>query len=340
MKKITIKDIANYCGVSITTVSWVLNGKTKELGEETIEKVQNAIKELGYTRNEVARSLVTNRSRTIAFIIPDITNLFYASIIKAANEVAVKNGYNILLCNTDNSLEAEIQQIKSLDNRLIDGVVIASRNAKKVLNNFENNRSVPIVVIDEQADIGNSNTMMVYTDNLEAAKNITNYIIENGHRKIFILGGLEDSTNTEIRYKGVLEALKMNGMTEEDILFKHANYQRLLAYQITKEYFSEKFTAILAFNDLMAYGALSALNEMKIENVSVAGFDANTTLSLFNELTEYDLTSINQDENQIGEIALTQIINELENNGKHHKKATIIPAHLHIGNTVMENRMN
>lgn len=335
MKKVTIKDIAKHCGVSITTVSWVLNGKTKELGSDTVIKVREAIDELGYNRNEIARSLVTSESRTIAIMVPDVTNLFYASIVKAANKIAMKNDYSILLCDTNNSIEDEMLQINILDNRQIDGLIIASRNAKKVLAQFDNNRSVPIVVIDEDITVKDKNIQIVNTDNSEAARELTNYVINHGHQRLFILGGLKDSTNTKVRLEGVEKGILENEIDKESLHIKYADYQMQKAYEIVKKYYSKEYSAIIAFNDMMAYGSIKALNEMNIDNVSVAGFDANPTLTLFNQMTNYDLTSINQEENLIGENAAQTLINKLiKEYDSTDSQIITIPSTLHEGNTV------
>lgn len=337
MKKVTIKDIAKHCGVSITTVSWVLNGKTTELSAETVEKVKKAVKELGYHRNEIARSLVTSESKTFAIIIPDITNLFYASIVKAANKIAMLNGYSILLFDTNNSLEDEMRQINILDNRQIDGLIIASRNAKQVLAAFDNNRSVPIVVIDERIEVNNKNIQVVNTDNTEAARKLTNYVIRHGHERLFVLGGLKDSTNTKDRLDGFNRAIEDNDLDRTNLHLEYADYQMEKAYEIVKETFTTKYSAIIAFNDMMAYGAMKALNEMGIKDISVAAFDANPTLNMFNQLTNNDLTSINQDEKIVGEIATKELIKRLKNK-KNHKENNVItiPSTLHTGDTVKQ----
>lgn len=335
MKKVTIKDIAKHCGVSITTVSWVLNGKTTELSSETVDKVKEAIKELGYHRNEIARSLVTSESKTFAIIIPDITNLFYASIVKAANKIAMLNGYSILLFDTNNSLEDEMRQINILDNRQIDGLIIASRNAKQVLASFDNNRSVPIVVIDERIEVDNKNLQVVNTDNAEAARKLTNYVIRHGHKRLYVLGGLKDSINTIDRLEGFNRAIEDNALNWADLHLEYADYQMQKAYEIVMETYSTEYSAIIAFNDMMAYGAMKALNEMNIKDISVAAFDANPTLNMFNQLTSYDLTSINQDEKMVGEIATKELIKRLKNKKNYGKNNVItIPSTLHEGNTV------
>lgn len=333
--KVTIKDIANYCGVSITTVSWVLNGKHDELSLQTIAKVQKAAKDLGYARNEVARSLVTNRSNTIAFLVPDITNLFYANIIKAANKLASKADFKILLCNTDNSFEEEIRQIQSLDNRLIDGIVLASRNSLKLLENFDNRRDVPIIIIDEEVHVKNPNIHCVTTDNKEAATEITSLLLENHHENIFILAGLRDSTNTQQRLLGVTETIEANQNASIHYTVHYADYNMDLAYQLMEQFDKNKYTAILAFNDLMAYGAVKYLIENNlIDKVSVASFDASATQELMSQITNYKLTSINQNEERIG-VAAMKCIFDILNGTKNIKPSLLkIPSELNIGNSL------
>lgn len=335
MKKITIKDIADYCNVSATVVSWVINEKFEQISPETVSKVQHAVKKLGYERNEIARSLVTNKSNTIAVIIPDITNPFYAAIVKEVNNIAIKNGFNLLLCDTDNSLELEYKQIKSLDNKLIDGLIIASRNSKKILNKFRNPRSVPIVVIDEQVEMYNDKTTVITTDNVLAAERITNYAIRLGHESIFILGGFSDSTNTRNRYLGVKKSMEKHNIPLEKLKMVYADYKKEIAYIKSLEFLNKQYSCVLAFNDRMAYGAIEALKDMKLNNISIAAFDAKFNLELFKNITNYDLTSINQDEYEIGRRAIKVLINNIKNRGAFDNDSITIPSRIHRGNTLV-----
>lgn len=313
--KVTIKDIADFCGVSITTVSFVLNGKYSELSEETVEKVLGAIKELGYSRNEIARSLVTNKTHTIAVILPDITNRFYANIAKSISKISTERNYSILLCDTDRSLEIEKNQIQIFENRNIDGIIIASRNAQLLLDNFKNYRNVPIVIVDEEVHELAKNVLTVYTYNQVSSYKLTEYLINLGHKSFFVIEGLVDSTNNKYRKNGFYKALKDYDIDEKNSKFVRADYQMTKAYNLTLSAYEEKYSAIIAFNDLMAYGAIKALNERLIkvpENVSVVGFDAMSNIELVSKLSSIELTSINQAEKEIGKIAAESLIDQIE----------------------------
>lgn len=328
MKKVTIKEIANVCGVSVATVSLVLNGKTSEIGPETVKRVLETAKEMNYSKNQIARSLVTKKSETIAILVPDIRNMFYSTIIKAVSKSASSRGYSIMLCDTDNDADEELRQLRLLDNRLIDGILLASRNSQKLLENYENQRKLPIVIIDEETDTQEKNIYTVASDNEEAAYKMTNYLIQKGHRRFFCLTGVTGSTNSARRQQGVMRALTENNISFDKATFVHADYKMDRAYQLIMKSEKPEYTALICFNDLMAYGAIKALNEKGIrvpEDVSVVGFDTNTSQNLVSEISAYKLTSINQDENRIGEISTELLLGAIE--GKANKqKIHLLPS--------------
>lgn len=335
MKKVTIKEIAKVCGVSVATVSYVLNGKTSEIGDETVKKVLATAKELNYSKNQVARSLVTQKSKTLAIIVPDISNRFYSTIVKSVIDEASKNEYSILLSDADNDANEEIKQLSLLDNRLIDGILLASRNSAVLLDQYENNRNLPIVILDEESHIEDKNIFAVATDNEEAAYTMTKKLIEDGHRNFCCLTGFEGSTNSQKRKQGVLRAFEEYKIDLAQQSFYSANYNAEKAYQAVQNISEIDFTALICFNDLMAYGAIKALKEKKLkipENVSVVGFDTNTSQNLVTDISDYRLTSINQDEELIGKVS-TNILIETINGKTNFPKMNLLPWSWHEGTT-------
>lgn len=317
MKKVTIKEIANACGVSIATVSLALNGKTEEIGAETVKKVLETAKAMNYSKNQIARSLVTKKSETLAILVPDVKNMFYATIIKSVSQIATQEGYSILLCDTDNDAEKEIQQLRLLDNRLIDGILLASRNSKKLLEQYENMRKLPIVILDEESSWSDNVVFTVTSDNELAAYKMTIHLLELGHRDIFCLTGVEGSTNSMRREAGVKKALLEYGITPREEQFVHGNYKMDIAYQIIQEKKQIEYTALICFNDMMAYGAIKALTEKGVDipkDISVVGFDTNTSRQLISDISKFELTSVNQNEELIGKVSTDLLINAI--NGK------------------------
>ncbi|MCX2456029.1 LacI family DNA-binding transcriptional regulator [Lacticaseibacillus nasuensis] len=335
-KRVTIKEIAGVLGVSTATVSMVLNGKTDEIGQKTIDRVLKAAKQMQYSRNQVARSLVTQKSDTLAIVIPDIRNMFYSAIIKSISRVANNNGYSILLCDTDNDFDKEFEQLRILDNRLIDGILLASRNSTELLTHYDNARHLPIVILDEESELIKDYVYTVASDNFLSGYRAAKQLLELGHREFFFLTGVAGSTNSIRREQGIKHALEEYGVTIKPDSFVHADYKMNNAYEIVHQQSTINYTALIAFNDLMAYGAMKALREKQISvprEVSVVGFDTNTSQAMFDDISGYRLTSINQNEKLIGEVATNTLLASLQNQAAEPAKQ-LLTAEWNSGNTI------
>jgi LacI family transcriptional regulator len=332
---VTIKDIASASGFSVATVSYVLNGKYEEVSDETVKKVMKKAREMNYSRNQVAKSLVTKKSDTLAILVPDVSNMFYATIIKAASKSASKKGYSILLCDTDNDATEELQQLRLLDNRMIDGILLASRNSQNLLNQYENSRKLPIVILDEETTTKENKIFTVTSDNELAAYKMTKHLLSLGHRTFFCLTGVAGSTNSDRRESGVKKALSEYGIVLNEDRFVRANYKMNNAFEIIKRQDKTDYTALICFNDMMAYGAIKALVEKGLEvpaDVSVVGFDTNTSRQLVSDISKFELTSINQNEELIGNVSTELLINAIQ--GKiAKKKLHLLPADWFLGSS-------
>lgn len=133
---ITIKDIADLAGVSKTTVSKVLNNKDQKISEATRQKILDIIKETNYVPNKMAQSLVTKKTKTIGLIIPDIRNPFFTDIARGAEDKAVNEGYNIILCNTDESLYKEELAFNTLSEKMVDGIILLHHQKQKLVQHI------------------------------------------------------------------------------------------------------------------------------------------------------------------------------------------------------------
>ena len=162
---VTIKDIAKMAGVSITTVSRILNNKEGFISEATRDKVLKIVKEQGYTPNSFARSLVTNQSRMLGLILPDIVNPYFPELYRACDDQAQEKGYTLLLCNSDDESEKVKGYMEFLARRGVDGILLASSGVSPELEQI-GRLGIPIVTIDQYleecswhvGDIGNDNT--------------------------------------------------------------------------------------------------------------------------------------------------------------------------------------
>lgn len=306
---VTIKDIADLAGVSKTTVSKVLNNKDDKISDITRQKILNIVKEKNYRPNKMAQSLVTKKTKTIGIIIPDIRNPFFTDIVRGAEDKAVKEGYNIILCNTDENVEKEIKAFNTLSEKMVDGIIFAP-SSKIDLNSKEYSLSTkPIVLVDKKLDIKNLKGI-VSLDNEEGTFLEVNYLVENKHKKILYLSGPLNEIARD-RLKGYKKALKEANIEYDENLVIQGEYSLDWGYEIIKSLKDINFTAICAANDLIAIGAIKALKERNLQipkDISVVGFDDIQTSSII----EPQLTTINQNSYDMGYESANILIKNLE----------------------------
>ena len=276
---ITIKDIAKICKVSTTTVSRVINNKTENVSEETRERIIKVMKELNYQPNFLARSMVTRKTDTIAIIIPDICNPFFADLARGVEDTCIANGYHLFLCNTDMDSKKEEEYIRLLRERFVDGMVVSTQN------NEENNKifakmvkdQYPFVFVERYSD-KLSEVPGVFANNVQGAYEITKYLISFGHKEIAFLSGPLVTSNARFRLEGYKKAMTESDLPINNDLIRNGDYKTTSGYEQTKYLLEKglKFSALFASNDLMAFGAYQAVKEfgLKIpQDVSIVGFD-------------------------------------------------------------------
>lgn len=300
----TIKDVAKLANVSISTVSRVLNN-SGYTSEETKKKVFQAIEKLKFQKNMVAAAMIKKQTSTFGLIIPDIKNIFYADLTRAVEDTANKNGFNVILCNTDNDLNKEREYINFLLQKGIDGIIfstpeIQDENIKEVVRNRPD---LPIIIIG--SDVSGVKVDKVLVDNFEGSYTATKHLLELGHKRIGFIAGQLDSYATIERRKGFEQALN-----DYEIILDR-NYIMLEAFKIQSGYKKGKEmlckkdrpTAIFAGNDAIAVGIYKAARELKIripEELSVIGFDD----SQFAEIVYPGLTTIRTPITEMGKKAV------------------------------------
>jgi len=308
---VTIKDIARLAGVSIATVSKVVNNKDFDISEGTRVRVQKIIDEQNYRPNSLARSMITKTTKTVGLIIPDVRNPFFTDLARGAEDCAKEKGYSLLFCNTDDVLEKEIEYINTLVEKQVDGIVLAgsiNRN-KAVEEKF--NISVPIVSLDRKVYFKGIQAT-VEIDNVTGAHDAIQYLIEIGHQNILFLSGQEEVQVSKDRLEGYKRALKENHIPfhQEYVVFglykSEFGYQYLMENELPKE-----ITAIFCGNDLIALGAIKALKAKKIKvprDISIIGFDDISLASI----NTPELTTIKQPSYEYGFIAVKRLIEIIE----------------------------
>ena len=307
-----IKDVAREAGVSTATVSHVING-TRFVKEQTKDKVVKAMDKLDYHPNYAARSLRSNKSHIVGLLIPDVSNLFYMTMVKGIEKELRKNNYNLIVSDTNGKLANEKSQIKAFNSQLIDGLIMRPVNEDhSFLKNIEN--CCPRVFVDckpNNFDEGD----MVLSENYKGAKEAINLLIKKGHNKIGIISGLSGLTTSTERLEGYKDALKENNIPLNKNLIKYGDYRINSGYKLMKELIEEDngLTSVFIANNAMTIGAMKLLKEKNIkipDDISLIGFDDSDWASI----TDPPLTVVKQSSFEMGKKAAELILKRINNN--------------------------
>jgi len=301
-------------GISHTTVSLILNNKATRIPESTKELVLRTAKELNYRPNQLAISLLKKKTKTLGLLIPDINNAFFSNLAKGVENEAHKYGWTLILCNTDNHYERDLEYINLLSSKGVEGILYcmaSDTNLKKFVNvkSLFESLNIPFVMIDRTFDISSINSTKI--DHRFGGYIATEHLISLGHTKIACITGplhLEDSNNRLLGYK---DALNKHGIPFDDSLIYSGNYQMSSGMQGVQNLRNKDYTAIFAFNDLMAFGVYKMLKQLgkRIPNdISVIGYDDIS----FSEMLDVPLTTINQPINRAGKLAVRHLIDSIE----------------------------
>ncbi|MEG2105107.1 MAG: LacI family DNA-binding transcriptional regulator [Oscillospiraceae bacterium] len=315
----TIRDIALRTGLSVSTVSLVLNHKEHRISEETCKRVFQAAKELNYRPNQAAVSLITKRTNTLGLIIPDITNVFFAEIAKGAQVRSQELGYSLILCNTNDDPEKDVDYVNVLLDRGVDGILLVTSvtsgktSGEKCLEILKYTDK-PVVLVDREIFPGTSNSELpgVFSDNELGGYMATKHLLSLGHTKLGCITGPMGAQSSKHRLFGHIRALQEAGLSFDPALVKEGNYHTESGFRLSGELLDIGVTGIFACNDMMAYGVCRKAAERGIlipTQLSVVGFDDLP----FSEFVETPLTSIKQPAYEMGEAAVEKMIGILAN---------------------------
>ena len=319
-----IKDVALHAGVSITTVSHVVNG-TRFVSDIARLRVEEAVRQLGYVPSAVARSLKNNNTLTFGMVIPNNSNPYFAEIIRGVENRCFAAGYNVILCNSNDDPERQATYLRLLVEKRVDGLVFVATGSDAVVRATLGDIKTPLVLLDRDV------TGMVSSDLVEVNHTVggelaTRHLLELGHPRVACISGppgLSPSSQRRAGWKQALEAAgverRENDLARGDFTARggHLAMQALLKRK-------PRPTAVFVCNDLMAFGALSAAREARIsvpEQLSIVGFD-DIELAAF---SSPPLTTIVQPKLEIGTIAADLLLERVEKNRQDARRVILEP---------------
>ncbi len=270
----TIHDVARLAGVSASTVSKYINGGS--LREKNNSKIQQAIDQLDFKPNTIARSLKNNRTRTVGVILPSLSNAFCAAIISSFEKELQKNGYGVLICDCAEDPKAELSCAQFLMDKKVDGIVnMPLSESPEFLPLFQESR-IPVILIDQKPADMICDTVLV--DNLNASYTAVEYLINRRHRKIAIICGDQERFTANERLTGYMRVMQDYGIAIRDEYIRYCNYRASSSYEIVKSLMTmpDPPTAIFATSYDLTIGTVTALNELELtigKDISLIGFD-------------------------------------------------------------------
>lgn len=324
MKKVTIKDVSNYCKVSPATVSRVLSNSTYPVNKITKEKILQAARELKYIANGFSYENENKSSSEIAVVIPTISNPFYTSLVSGFEAVVSKSGYNIIIYNSASSA-SHAHIIDSIISKNVKGVLVASANMDSEFTKIAMEGGfgdTKLVFADCTAPQNNFNS--VCFDYKKGTYLATKNLIENGHKNIVYAGMKLDRESRNLRLQGFCDSMTSSGIayTQDQILMppdsedEHSseNYQLEIGERLAEKILEvpppQRPTAIVAVNDMVAFGILRYLKKHNIavpQDMSIVGFDDN----VFCEACSPPLTTIKVQDEQIGRMAGMLLLDDI-----------------------------
>jgi len=314
----TILDVAKLAGVSRSTVSRVICGNGP-VNFKTRIAVENAIKELNFTPSYFAQGIKTGKTRTIAMMVPDYSNVYYGEMFRGIEKIALQHGYMVMICNTDKSSTREIAYTEELLKRQVDGIIYNTyKQSSKTINYFfELAKRIPMVFMDH-LPFNDSSQSYVLTEGFESSRKAVQYLVRKGKKRIGYLRMPPSISVVHHRYAGYKQGLIDAGIepdkalvyqcTNDDINKAHLQIGYEGAEALMK--LDNPPDAIMCIVDIMAVGAINYLKKAGYripEDVSVIGFD-NITLST---IIEPNLTTIAQPTYQIGEEAAKILMSKI-----------------------------
>jgi len=323
MKEPTIKDVAKRAGVSIGTVSRILNG-AKNVKKSNLEKIQKAIEELGYRPNQAAKSLKSNKSHIIGIIVPNLFDDFYVNVITKVEQVLTSKGYLLVVLSSHNDEELERENINFLWEKRVDGIMVIStgQNEDLLWKIYESGTQVVFIDRKPRKNIFSS----VYTDKQIAAKKATDLFIRYGHKKIALVTGMKKLISNEQRFNGYISTLYDNGIPINNDYIWFGDFAPKTGIEFMEWYVKQdsdnRPTAILSGSAMITYEILLGAKQYGIripDDISLISYGN----FLFDKLIEPRITYISEFAEEIGEAAVELVLDKIQNPSAHERQVVM-----------------
>ncbi|MBC1609869.1 LacI family transcriptional regulator [Listeria welshimeri] len=334
MKKTSIKDIAKLSGVSVATVSRVINDNGR-FSEETRQKVLAVIKETNYQMNFSAKSLRMNKSFSVGILVPDISNYFFSSVVQQMEAILFEQGYSTIICNTGRNLDKELAYLNMLESKMVDGLIVISGADEFGFNYSNAENGIPYVCIDRQPK-DKKDTIFISSNHYQGAFEATEALIHAGAKSPVIFMHSRQSSSAKERLKGFQDALKKNNIQMDPELsiftmdLQKPDYQKNIATFVKK---AKKIDGIFAINDHIAIELLNFLPTIgkKIpDDIKLIGFDDTPQCNY----TVPKLSSVKQNIPEIAQITVDNLISIIKNPEQQKQITEIVPVELSLRGSI------
>jgi len=311
MSRVVLKDVAREAGVSINTVSRAMNDRP-EISSETKERVLQAAMKLGYKPNKFARALRSNKAEIIGVIVADISNPFFAPIVQGMGRKARCLGYGLILQDTGEDCDTEVEAVRTLEYEQVDGVVMTPVQTHKRAVLELQDTGVPFVLVARHfADL---ETDFVAADDAQGGYLAASHLIERGHTRIAFINGPDYNSSARERMAGYAQALDEHAISVAPELIRQPALTMEDGYAHTMDILARvrpSPTAFFAFSDYVALGIMQALREKKVNvpiDAAVVGYDDIT----FSSCLDVALTTVRIPKQEMGEVAIQMLVEKLE----------------------------
>jgi LacI family transcriptional regulator len=318
-----IKDVALKAGVSVTTVSHVVNG-TRFVKEESRKRVEEAVRELGYVPSGVARSLKHNATHTFGVLLPNNSNPYFAEILRGVEDRCFAAGYNVILCNSNEDAARQATYLRVLAEKRIDGLVLVSSHRDAALREALSELKIPLVLLDRE--VAGLACDLVEVDHVAGGMLATQHLLDLGHPYVACISGPAELSPSSQRRAGWKRALAEAGVARREGDLERGDFSPRSGYLAMQALLKRKSrpTAVFVCNDLMALGALAAAYEAGIrvpEELSIVGFD-DIELAAFSTPA---LTTVVQPKQQIGTTAAELLLERVQESRTEARRVILQP---------------